>query len=194
MCLMIPNIQDKKTEVHKIWLKYQNKLHAHELYSKYLGAYFDVKNWSRKSKEWMFYLVWVREWQKDLRKEYRAEAVSEERVEEAQIQNRRRMILILSHLIDAYEEAEGKDSRNTKFPISELLKMYNSIQTLEERMKMTQISKGKLKLEAVRTLLPYQRLTAPQIIELKSQLNESFERILKLKSGKPAGSNLTING
>jgi len=102
------------------------------------------------------------------------------------------MILILRDLIENYDGLE--DPIRKALTIGEVRRMYNAIQSLEEKMKMTEISRGKLKLEAVKTLLPYQRMSLPQILELKEKLNESFNRIIKLKSGEPVGPDSPFNG
>ena len=118
--------------------------------------------------------------------------MTDEEAEELQDKNRKKMIFILNELITGYGETDSPMKK--AFGIGEIRRMYNSIQSLEEKMKMTEISRGKLKLEAVKTLLPYQRMSLPQILELKEKLNESFDRIVKLKSGELVGPDAPANG
>ena len=192
MRLMISDIKEKEEEIKKIWLEHKDSMSTSQLYKQFLGPYFDIAQWKVTDSDWLFFLVWIRDWQKKIKKEEqekalakRLVAVTEEEAEEIQGENRKKMIVILSELIKDYQTLE--DPMKKSFTLAALRRMYNSIQTLEERIKMTQISKGKLKLEAVKTLLPYQRMSLPEILELKEKLNESFTRILKLKSGESVG-------
>lgn len=201
---MIPNIrQDKKIEeaIKKLWLEKveSGEMSASQLYKQFLGDYFDVANYRRGDKDWLFFVTLIRDWKKAIKRikdkkdaEKRMEGLTDEEVEEVQSQNRRRMIVMLSDLLADYETLDGSVKKG--FDISEIRRMYSSIQTLEEKMKMTDISRGKLKLEAVRTLLPYQRMSLPEILALKEKLNESFERIVKLKSGESVGADTPVNG
>ena len=199
---MIPNIRkDKKIEeaIKKIWFEKKDEMSISQLYKQFLGDYFDVAKWSINEKDWLFFLTLVRDWKKVIKKKEdeekakkRMQGLTDEKVEEIQSQNRKKMIVILGELITDYEILE--DPIRKALTISEIRRMYSSIQMLEERMKMTDISKGKLKLEAVRTLLPYQRMPLPEILKLKEKLNESFDRIIKLKSGESVGPNSPVNG
>lgn len=195
---MILKIEEKKEEIKKIWLENRETMKTNELYKQFLGDYFDVANWSINNKDWLFFLVLVRDWTKEVKKKEREEklerdmqALTDEEIEAVQERNRKKMILILSGLIENYETLE--DPIRKALTIGEVRRMYNAIQSLEEKMKMTEISRGKLKLEAVKSLLPYQRMTLPQVLELKGQLNESFDRIIKLKSGEPVGPDASTN-
>ena len=199
---MTPNITpEKKDGVRKLWLEKVESggMGTKDFYIKFLGDYFDVSNWSQRSKDWWLFLIWVRDWKKKIKKirnEERAKedakGLTDDRVEEIQSQNRKKMIVMLSNLLLDYGKLDTKAKET--FNAEEIRRMYTSIQTLEERMKMTNISRGKLKLEAVRTLLPYQRMPLPEILKLKEKLNESFDRIIKLKSGESIGPDAPING
>ena len=148
---MIPDIQKKKEEVKKIWQESYETMRTSDLFRQLLGDYFDVANWSISNKDWLFFLVWVREWKGAIKKKKEAEEVrerlrdlSDEEVEEIQAKNRRKMIVMLSRLIEEYESSgEDKNVRKKAISIAEIRRMYNSIQSLEEKMKMTQLSKGK---------------------------------------------------
>lgn len=74
--------------------------------------------------------------------------------------------------------------------IDKLTRLYATIRSETEAAKRTKIARGKLKLEAVRTLLPYQRileLPLEEIKKLKENVNASFNRLLQLKSGREDG-------
>jgi len=196
---MIPDVKTKEEEVKKIWLEKRGEMKTGEIYKTFLGDYFDTANWSINNKDWLFFLSWIRDWQKKIKKEEQenraeeaAKGLTDEEAEELQDKNRKKMIFILNELIMEYGETDSPIKK--AFGIGEIRRMYNSIQSLEEKMKMTEISRGKLKLEAVKTLLPYQRMSLPQILELKEKLNESFDRIVKLKSGEPVGPDAPANG
>ena len=196
---MIPNIKEKEKEVKKIWLEKKDAMSTSQLYKQFLGDYFNVAKWSINDKDWLFFLIWVRDWKKAIKKkedeeklEKRMKGLTDEEIEVVQERNRKKMILILSGLIENYETLD--DPIRKALSIGEIRRMYNAIQSLEEKMKMTEISRGKLKLEAVKTLLPYQRMSLPDILKLKEKLNESFDRIVKLKSGEPVGPDTPTDG
>ena len=196
---MIPNVKEKVEEVKKIWLEKKDAMTTSQLYKQFLGDYFDVANWSINQKDWLFFLIWIRDWKKAIKAEKKEEDISQElekltdeEIELVQERNRKRMILILRDLIENYKTLE--DPIRKALTIGEVRRMYNAIQSLEEKMKMTEISRGKLKLEAVKTLLPYQRMSLMEILQLKQKLNESFDRIIKLKSGEPVGQDTPANG
>jgi len=196
---MIPDIKEKAEEVKKIWLEKKDEMSTSQLYKQFLGNYFDVAKWNISERDWLFFLIWVREWKKEIKKREKEEkfnqdmiGLTDEEIEVVQEKNRKKMILILRDLIENYDGLE--DPIRKALTIGEVRRMYNAIQSLEEKMKMTEISRGKLKLEAVKTLLPYQRMSLPQILELKEKLNESFNRIIKLKSGEPVGPDSPFNG
>lgn len=183
---MILDTQEKRDEVKNIWLKHKDEIKAREIYEKYLGAYFDLPN----PADWPVFVTMIRTWNQEIKKADRAremESLDEEGIANIQLQNQRKMILLLRDLINDYETNPSKFKG-----IGEISNFYKTIQQLEEQIKRTEIQKGKLKLEAVRTLLPYQRLTLPELLELKEKFNESFDRIIRLKSApessaKPVG-------
>lgn len=196
---MIPDIKEKQEAIKKIWLENKEEMKTSQIYKQFLGDYFNVADWNISQPDWLFFIGWVRDWKKAIKKKEDEEEAKEmmkeltdEEVEKVQSQNRKRMIVMLSNLITNYGKLD--DPIRKAFNIAEIRRMYSSIQMLEERMKMTNISRGKLKLEAVRTLLPYQRMSLPEILELKEKLNESFDRIVKLKSGEPVGADAPVNG
>jgi len=189
---MIENIKEKEEEVKAIWLEHRDKMATNSLYKKFLTPYFDTTSWKVTNKDWLFFISWVRDWKKVEKKEKRDQEVKEqmknltdEGIEELQRMNRKKMIVALSNLLKEYEDTDSPMKK--AFGIGEIRRMYKAIQSLEEKMKMTEISRGKLKLDAVRTLLPYKRLKPEELLALKEKINESFDRIIKLKSGESAG-------
>lgn len=186
---MIENIREKKEEVRQLWLKNREGLKLGQFYKKFLGDFFNVEGNIKSTADWLFFLNWHQEWRKEVKGEEREkeekEEVTEEDIEEIQGRNRKRIVLILKKLLDNYD-TESNAVKKT-MSISEIIKTYRAIQSLEEKMKMTAIARGKLKLDTVRTLLPYKRLKPEELLVLKKKLNESFDRIIKLKSGSPVG-------
>lgn len=186
---MIENIREKREEVKEIWLKNKEGLKLGQFYKKFLGDYFNVEGNIKGTRDWLFFLNWYREWYREAKKEKGVqdaeEEVTEEDIEEIQGRNRKRIVLILKKLLDNYDKES--DALKKTMSISEIIKTYRAIQSLEEKMKMTTIARGKLKLNAVRTLLPYKRMKPEELAILKEKLNESFDRIIKLKSGSPVG-------
>jgi len=189
---MIENIKEKEKEVKEIWLEHRDNMSASEIYKKFLHPYFDTANWTIHQKDWFFFMIWIRGWKKVEKKERRdiaaqekLDSLTDEGIEEIQSMNRKKMIVILSDLIADYEIVE--DSIKKAFSLTEIRRMYKDIQSLEEKMKTTEIARGKLKLDAVRTLLPYKRMSPEELTALRGKLNESFDRINKLKSGELVG-------
>lgn len=196
--IMLPS-EENLVKIKELWLEKGTEMKPSEFYKQYLGDYFDVANWTVQDRDWLSYLTQLRMWKDEIKKREKEEKIAErmtgltnEAADEMQRQNRRKMILILSDLIENYEVSDSPVHKS--FGIGEIRRMYNSIQSLEEKMKMTKIAKGKLGLETAKVLLPYQRMSLPEIIKLKEKLNESFGRILKLKSGELIGPNPPING
>ncbi len=177
---MITDIQNKKDEVHNIWLENKDKMSASELYKTFLGEYFDVANYTFKHYDWLFFIKWVNGWKKELRKGKRAEDLSDEELDDIQDKNRKRMIIIMESVLKKYEN-DPKKMEN--IPIEEVRRLYKAIQSIEESMKRTQIAKGKLGLDTAKAiLLPYARMNPKSLLALKEQLNESLNRIIEIKS------------
>jgi len=74
--------------------------------------------------------------------------------------------------------------RLSKKAIDKLTRLYKVVREETEAAERTKISRGKLKLEAVRTLFPYERMSIEELKKLKESIDASFTRILQLKSGE----------
>jgi hypothetical protein len=195
--MTLEELKLKETELREIWLANREKKSL-DLF-KCFGDYFDVASGVRyegasgPKKDWIHFMVFhrkfLREWQEEHRDEIVEKKLSkmdDEEIDELQDTNRKRMILMLKEVLDDYDRAnEGGKKKLMKLDISQIRQLYTSIQTLEERKKMTAISKGKLGLETVKTFLPYQRLSIEEILQLKEKINESIERIVQTKTGEP---------
>jgi len=183
---MIDNIEQKEDEIKKIWMEFKDKLKLGELYRLHLKDYFDDVNITtyKTSKDWLFFLRLVKKWKSADRKEeveVGVDELTDKEMDDMQDKNRKRMILMLNQILNEYENSPAKLQN---INISEVRKLYKAIQSLEEAKNRTEIQKGKLKLETVKTLLPYQRMSLPELISLKEKINDSFTRIIKLKSGE----------
>ncbi len=183
---MIDNIEQKEDEIKKIWMEFKDKLKLGELYRLHLKDYFDDVNITtyKTSKDWLFFLRLVKKWKSADRKEeveIGVDELTDKEMDDMQDKNRKRMILMLNQILNEYENSPAKLQN---INISEVRKLYKAIQSLEEAKNRTEIQKGKLKLETVKTLLPYQRMSLPELISLKEKINDSFTRIIKLKSGE----------
>jgi len=194
---MIADIEKKEEEIKKIWLESRTSKKMGEIFVQLLGDYFpeEIKESNYKvTKGWLFFMRLVKKWkaeEADVNVSRDLENFSEEEIDEVQDTNRKRMILMLREVLRKYE---GNPNKLAKIDVGELRRLYQAIQNLEETKKRTAIQKGKLGLEAVRTLLPYQRLSVPQLLELKEKLNESFQRIIDLKSRESSGQNIISSG
>ena len=190
---MIPDIQNKKDEIHKVWIENKDKMSASELYKTFLGDYFDVANYTFKHSDWLFFIKWVNGWKKELRVTKRVEDLSEDELDDIQDKNRKRMIIIMESVLKKYE---SNPKKMEDIPIEEVRRLYKAIQSIEESMKRTQIAKGKLGLDTAKTLLlPYGRMNPKQLLELKEELNESLNRIIEIKSkGLTDGAGQDNNG
>jgi len=192
---MIDNIEEKEKEVKTIWFENRDKMPSKEIFVNLLKDYFngeDIGSKLRVNKDWLFFLSWIRKWrgvekkkEQEERTKDKLENLTDEKIEKLQSMNRKKMIVILSDLIENYEKETNPV--HLSFGIGEIRRMYGAIQSLEEKMKTTEIARGKLKLDAVRTLLPYKRMSTEELTALRGKLNESFDRINKLKSGEFVG-------
>lgn len=147
----------------------------------------------RGNSEWMRFVAYVRRWRLEEKavEEYSVnegtKIFDDDNIEEIQNKNRKRMVLILQAVLSDYAK-HPKKMRDIK--IAEIQRLYQSIQGLEEQKKRTELQAGKLKLDVVKTILPYQRMPLSALQELKEKINESFEQIIKLKEDggeKPDG-------
>ncbi len=190
---MIENIKEKKEEIKKIWLEHKADMLLGNIFKEFLGSYFDV-SFVKSNPDWLFLLQWYKEWKKEERLEGvedELKTMTDEKADEIQNKNRQRMILMLRTTLDTYEKSPKKVMTTG---VSEIRQLYRAIQSLEEVKKRTDIARGKLKLDTVRTLLPYNRATTEELLTIKEKVNESFNRILKLKDGKPVRESAPYNG
>jgi len=195
---MILDIEKKEEEIKKIWLENRTSKKMGEIFVQLLSDYFpeETKESNYKvTKGWLFFMRLVKKWkaeEADVNVNRDLENFSEKEIDDVQDTNRKRMILMLREVLRKYE---GNPNKLAKIDVGELRRLYQAIQNLEEIKKRTEIQKGKLGLEAVRTLLPYQRLSIPQLLELKEKINESFKRIIDLKEGgESSGQNSLSSG
>lgn len=194
--MTLEELKLKEPELREIWLANKEKKSL-DLF-KCFGDYFDVESGVRyegakgPKQDWIHFMVFHRKFLREWREEHRDEIVEKklsemdnEEIDELQDTNRKRMILMLKEVLDDYDRAkEGNKKVLMRINLSEIRQLYTSIQTLEEKKKMTAISKGKLGLEAVKTFLPYQCLSIEEILQLKEKINESIERIVQTKSSE----------
>ena len=194
---MIVDIEKKEEEIKNIWLENKESKKMGEIFVQLLPDYFpeETKESNYKvTKGWLFFMRLVKKWKAegaDIDIDRGLETFSDEEINDVQDDNRRRMILMLRKHLKEYERNPNK---LTAAKSGELRRLYDSIQKSEEAKKRTAIQKGKLGLDAVKTLLPYQRLSLPQLLELKEKINESFQRIIDLKSEKSSGQNIISSG
>ena len=194
---MITDIEKKEEEIKSIWLENKESKKMGEIFVQLLQDYFpeETKESNYKvTKGWLFFMRLVKKWKSEggnINIDRSLETFSDEEIDDVQDDNRRRMILMLRKYLKEYERNPNK---LTAAKSGELRRLYDSIQKSEEAKKRTAIQKGKLGLDAVKTLLPYQRLSLPQLLELKEKINESFQRIIDLKSEKSSGQNIISSG
>ena len=194
---MIADIEKKESEIKKIWLENRTSKKMGEIFVQLLGEYFpeEIKESNYKvTKGWLFFMRLVKKLKaevEDVNISRDLKELSDEDIEEVQNTNRKRMILMLREVLKRYE---GNPNRLAKIDIGELRRIYQTIQKLEGDKERTSIQRGKLGLEAVRTLLPYQRLSIPQLEELKEKLNESFKRVIDVKKAEPSGRSIVSSG
>ena len=194
---MIADIEKKEDEIKKIWLENRASKKAGEIFVQLLGDYFpeETKESNYKvTKGWLFFMRLAKKFkaeEADVNVSRDLKELSDEEIEDVQNTNRKRMILMLREVLKRYE---GNPNRLAKIDIGELRRIYQTIQKLEGDKERTSIQRGKLGLETVKTLLPYQRLSLQQLGELKEKLNESFQRIIDLKSGESSGQSIVSSG
>lgn len=175
---MLPEPLSYEKEVKEIWEKEKNNKSAHRIYQEDLKKYFDGNQ-----KDWMFLMNWIKIWKRrEVQNEITegAKTMTDEGALELQNENRKRAILMLSRVLGEY----GKNPKSFKnIPINQISKLYQTIQSLEEASKRTELAAFKEKRETVRMFLPYQRMSFEQLQVLQQLLNASFARILQLRGG-----------
>lgn len=188
----------KEKEIRAVWLKYTKKgLSKIKIFRNYLGDYLDNGEWSMRVQtqsrdDWLLFLNQSTLWQKELDIEEMKENLKEktdEDIEDIQNQNRKRLILILQKTLMKYEDNPGKMK---DLDIAELRRLYQTIQSMEEQKKRTDLQKGKLKLDAVKTVLPYHRVDTEELKSLKNKVYESIEQSIRVKSSGDAGDGQVI--
>jgi len=176
--------REREKEIKNLWIQHQDKKLS-DFYQDYLGNYFNVENWKVTDNDWLSFMGLVRKWKREQRAnevDQEVKELTDEGAEKMQNENRRRMILVMHKVLKEYE-ANPRKMKNVS--LAEVRKMYKAVQSLEEAIKRTKIAKGKLGLEAARTfLLPYQRLSAEDLLKLKESFNESINRILEARAEK----------
>jgi CRISPR/Cas system CSM-associated protein Csm2 small subunit len=182
-------------EIKKIWNEHRD-MRPKEIFTKFLGKYFDTAPTSeRNSKSFLFFIRMIGRWKGDERNERikrGSESYTEEDMEKIQENSRKKMILILDEALRTYEE---KSARGKDIDLAEIRKMYQTLQMIEDRTKRTELEKGKLKLDVIRTILPYHRLPADKLENIKNKVDESFSRINELKSSQGEfGGDTSDNG
>lgn len=188
---MIPNIDEKEKEIKEIWLEHKDNETTKQIFTEHLSKYFTIEPFERQGKDFLRLMAWVNKWKKEVKKEEVEELMGNMTDKEAldiQEKNRRRLILMLEKVLDGYAENPDKF---LNIPIAEIRRLYQTIQGIEESIKKTEIARSKLKVEAIKTFLPYMRMSPEELSGLKNKLNESFDRIIKLKRGESTGGDTT---
>ncbi|MCD5384848.1 MAG: hypothetical protein LRZ94_00850 [Candidatus Pacebacteria bacterium] len=191
--MAVKDIEKKEKEVKDIWLANRAFKKAREIYDELLvPKYFNVrkKTGAGGGKDWAFFMFWIRRWKKEEKGvliKQEVDMLPDDKVEKMLIQNRKRTVLMLNRILKDYEKHK---SRYKNVDIKEVSRLYQIIRNTEEAVKRTEIARGKLKLETVRTLLPYNQLlkmSPEKFEELRKQVNASFDRILQLREGEQDG-------
>lgn len=178
-------VRANQKELRKIWVEFHEDLTLREIFDEEMSEFFDSAGGTDfKSVEWLtlvsFAAKWTRELKKAKKKE-RREEVKGQSVEDIQDGNRDRMILLLRSILNQYED-EPKALKNIS--LSDVKSLYKIVQDLEEVKKKTEIERGKLKLDAIKTVLPYGRLKPEALEALQTKLIGSFNRIRDFEEGK----------
>ena len=113
-------------------------------------------------------------------------------IDDVMLENRKKMIVVLNLMLKEFEIHPEKLRGSN---INEINRIYKSIKSADDAIERTKVMKGKLGLDAVKTfILPYQRMSLQEILRLKANLNASFERVIKLKSGEQSGQDTPDSG
>lgn len=175
---------ETKEEIRKIWLAHKDELSLKEIYLKHLGNFFDVASWTSNHPDWLLFIKMSGEFNKELRTqeiERELETITDEEVLEVQDKNRKRAILMLREVLNAYEKNPNKFK---KINISEVRNWYKTIQSIEETIKRTYLQKSKLKLDVAKSfILPYRRLSLEELKELKEKINAGIDEVIRIKTG-----------
>lgn len=153
-----------------------------------LGLWFEIAEfmgWDKK-KSWykLFYWTWYDKMLEDkIKEEVEANPPSDEEIErKSQIARGMGVELFLREL----RMVQANPKRLKDKMITKLTRLYSVIRSDRDSIEKLKIARGKLKLEAVRTLLPYHQMKdmpIDEIISLREKVNESFKRVLQLREG-----------
>lgn len=167
----------KVKELKKVWAENREKMSTHAIWREFVEKYF------KPTDMFIFYKT-VSKWEKEVDKE-KAEKMTPEEVEKLNEENRKIAILTLNRILKNYQR-NPRAYKNIN--IKEISRLYAIIRSAEEASRRTEIAAHKEKRETVRTLLPYQRMSIEELLELKDRVIASFDRIVEhrkqLKSGK----------
>lgn len=188
-------LTDEQTEkIKELYFLHRDSMSLKDIFKNFLGEYFGEFETEGKghTKEFMAFVTMTTGWrreeeQKEL--ESLTKNLTEEDADALLSKNRRDAIVLFSNIITKWKVNPRKISAAS---LKELISLYRVIRSSEEAQKRTKLAELKEKREVVKMLLPYMRLTLPQLEVLKVKVNESFARIIQLKSsasdsGKPGG-------
>jgi hypothetical protein len=190
---------EDQQKAKSIWLVWREKLPTKEIFLRYMGEFFKITNGQVGGRgddrmEFLKYLSTVAGWKREMVTEQlgkEMETISDEEIIEVQNKNRKKLILILRNVLNQYER---NPDLLKNLGVTEISSLYRIVQSAEEAAKRTELSQKRLKLEAVRAILPYHRLPVEELKKLKDSFVNGIDQIIKLKSGEPVGRSETETG
>ena len=190
----VPCGSKKVEEIKKIWLEYKDKLTDDEIYGTYLAEeYYGTIHGDKETYHlgYLNYLNHLRVFKKEIENEQlnkEFENADEATLIEKQNENRKKIIFMLGKVLAKYEH---NPSFFRNLGMKEVTYLYSMVQKSEEAIAKTEIERGKLKLHAIQTLLPYSRLSLDELKTLQDNFNNGITQLIQLKSGGKSGSDTT---
>lgn len=182
-----PKTEREYQDVKRIWFEYRDKLKPMYIFNNMLVPKYFPHTKQDNRAGFLYFMGQMRRWRAEERDNILsqdvtvADSLSDEKIENMLKNNRARTILMLSRILDDYE----KHPRNyKKVPIGEVTRLYGVIKKQENDADRLSIERGKLKLDVVKTLLPYRQLSDDDLEEVKKSFNNAIEQIRQFKEGE----------
>lgn len=177
---------EERLAIRKIWEQYKGQYKLTYIFFNYLRDYFiipeDISNFRQKGNpEFVRFMTMTRDWIKEEKRYVRkatAANLSEEEIEKIHENNTKEFVLLLQDTLDRYRKSPD-DFRQLSF--GDITKLYQIIEKVNGDRERLEIQRNKLKLDAVKMFLPYQRLSLGDLLRKKDLILESLDRQIKIR-------------
>ena len=180
--------KSKEKLARNIYEEHRGDMTPREIFLKYMADFgADVEAYTQGlasgKRDWLTYARWVGRWRKEDNEKQLVETtekLSDKDIELTQQDNRRRTVLMLKNLLDEIEKGKGKKKVETY--IKDLFRLYDIVNKNEQMIIRNKIAAHKEGRETLKFLLPYQRLTTDELLSLKQNVTDAFNRLKRIQN------------